>query len=128
MTRQGPAYWALMALFVGFCLAPFLWLVLTSLSPDADIASLPPLLPSRLVFDHYPAVFTERPFARFLLNSLAVASATTAFCLAVAVPLSYSSTLRMLIGAAACSRGLASSDLVGPPWVCRPSAASETAC
>lgn len=83
MRSQGPVYWLIMTLFVAFCLAPFLWLIITSLSSDTDIARIPPLLPAQIVFDHYPAVFTGRPFARFLLNSLVVASATTLFCLAV---------------------------------------------
>lgn len=39
-----------------WCLGPFLWQVLTSLKPDAEITRLPPLLPLSPTLAHYAAV------------------------------------------------------------------------
>jgi len=64
-----------------FCLAPFLWLALTSLKPEAELTSLS--LPSSLTFRHFQQVLFEREFFRFVLNSVVVAGTTTLLCLAV---------------------------------------------
>lgn len=62
-------------LVVLFCAGPFLWQVLTSLRPENDLTSIE--LPSALTLESYRRVLTERPFARSVLNSFIVASATT---------------------------------------------------
>src|SRR5690606_34754231 len=56
-------------LVAAYCLAPLAWQLVTSLKPPAELSSLPPLLPSRITFEHYAAVFTGHPFPRMLLNS-----------------------------------------------------------
>lgn len=66
--------------FLTFFLGPFLWQALTSLWPEAELTRP---LPTALTFENYVSVFSERPFARIVLNSLAVAAITTAFCLAI---------------------------------------------
>lgn len=75
------AHYLLAALLVSFFLAPYLWQIVTSLKPDAELATLPPLLPSKLRWQHYAEVFSGRPFARIILNSAVVASSTTLLCL-----------------------------------------------
>src|SRR5262245_60033982 len=57
-------------------LLPFVWMVLTSLSPAAD-AGVGPWVPERFVFSNYAEVFAATPFARFLWNSLFVAAWVT---------------------------------------------------
>jgi len=75
---------------VGFCLAPFLWQVLTSLKPPAEVFSVPPTWwPSRFSLESYRQVLTGRPFLRYVANSLQVAVATTGLTLALAVPAAY---------------------------------------
>lgn len=69
------------ALLVSFFLAPYLWQLVTSLKPNAELATLPPLLPSKLIWQNYVEVFSGRPFARIILNSTVVASSTTLLCL-----------------------------------------------
>jgi multiple sugar transport system permease protein len=64
-----------------FCLGPFLWQVLTSLRPEGELTGVG--LPSSLSLASYRGAFEGRPFGRVLFNSVAVASATTAFCLAI---------------------------------------------
>lgn len=75
--------WTLLIAVAAFCLLPFLWQLLTSLKPALEISHLPPLLPTKIVLDHYMAIFRDRPFGRFILNSIIVASLTTLFCLSI---------------------------------------------
>ncbi len=63
------------AVVVLFCAGPFLWQVLTSLRPEGDLTSLD--FPRSLTLESYRSVLTGRPFARSVLNSFIVASATT---------------------------------------------------
>lgn len=76
---------AAVALLVAYCLAPLLWQVVTSLKPAAELLALPPLLPTRITFEHYAAIFEGHPFARIMLNSAIVAGATTLLALALGV-------------------------------------------
>jgi multiple sugar transport system permease protein len=76
-------YYFLAALLVSFFLAPYVWQLITSLKPSEELAMLPPLLPSKLVWQNYAEVFTGRPFARIILNSAVVATSTTLLCLAL---------------------------------------------
>ena len=56
-------------------ITPFIWSLLTSIKPDNEIFRLPlKWLPSTVVFDHYIAAFQSVPFARYLFNSLYLAT------------------------------------------------------
>lgn len=66
---------------VTFCVGPFLWQALTSLRPEGELTHVG--LPSSLSLASYAGAFHGRPFGRVLLNSLTVAGATTALCLAI---------------------------------------------
>lgn len=74
---------AALVLLALYCLAPFLWQVVTSLKPAAELTSLPPLLPTRVSFEHYAAIFTGHPLMRLIANSAIVAAGTTALALVV---------------------------------------------
>jgi multiple sugar transport system permease protein len=64
---------ALLALF------PMLWMVSASLMPSGEATTYPPrLLPSRVTFEHYAALFTRLELGRYLLNSAFVAVVVTA--------------------------------------------------
>ena len=76
-------FWTLLMAVAAFCLLPFLWQLLTSLKPASELSTLPPLFPTKLVLDHYIAIFRDRPFGRFILNSVIVASLTTFLCLLI---------------------------------------------
>jgi multiple sugar transport system permease protein len=62
---------------------PFVWVVITSIKPDRDLATLPPILPSTVTFDHYRDLFQGRPFYRYIINSTIVSLATTGVCLVI---------------------------------------------
>ena len=78
------AFYTLAILVILWSIMPFLWQFLTSVKPAAQLTLLPPLLPESLDLSHYPRVFIERPFGRYMINSLVVASATTIFSLLIA--------------------------------------------
>lgn len=62
------------ALLAGaWSLAPFLWQVVSSLRSPSD----------------YARIFTARPFARYILNSLLVGGSATALCLGAGAPAAY---------------------------------------
>ena len=69
--------------------APFFWQVLTSLKPEADLLRLPPLFPEQLTLEHYRVVFQQSPLPRSLMNSLAIALATTLLVVGLALPAAY---------------------------------------
>lgn len=68
---------------VVYTLAPFAWLVISSLKPEHELNSVPPVLPQSPTLQNYAQVFAVLPFARFFLNSTLVAGITTLFCLAI---------------------------------------------
>ena len=70
-------------LTLAWTLSPYLWQIITSLKPSAELAKLPPLLPSEIVFESYRSVFVNQPFARIILNSMVVASSTTLLSLVI---------------------------------------------
>ena len=55
---------------------PFVWMVLTSLKPLAEVG-LPQWLPEALRWENYAEVFTVIPFARFYWNSLYISCCVT---------------------------------------------------
>lgn len=66
-----------------WCLGPFLWQIVTSVKPDAELTHLPPLLPSEPTLAHYRSVISGTPFLRIILNSTIVATGTTLLSLII---------------------------------------------
>jgi multiple sugar transport system permease protein len=74
---------------VAYCLAPFYWMLVSSLRRTSDIFDTS-LLPSPVSFENYRAVFgPAQGFTRALLNSLIVAGITTALALLLATFTAY---------------------------------------
>ena len=74
-------FFVTVALLLVWSLAPFLWQVLTSLKPPAEVFSVPPTYwPSHFQFSSYALIFKTRPFATYIFNSLLVAFGTTICC------------------------------------------------
>ena len=61
----------------GVMFFPFLWTLVTSLSPVTGLSATPTLIPTDLSFSAYATLFENTPFARIVLNSLGLAAATT---------------------------------------------------
>jgi multiple sugar transport system permease protein len=68
---------------------PFFWQVLTSLKPEAELMLLPPLLPSRLTWEHYQVVLERSFMLRALVNSLGVGLLTTILALILGLAAAY---------------------------------------
>ncbi len=59
-------------------LVPFVWMVLTSFKPLAEIFVFPPTWwPETFTFENYKVAFSAAPFGRYYVNSLFVAVAVT---------------------------------------------------
>lgn len=80
----------LICLFLVVVLFPFYWQFLTSLKPAREITEMS-LLPNLKTasFNAYHFIMTERPFLRYMLNSLAVASITTLLSIVIACMAAY---------------------------------------
>jgi len=62
-------------LIVCFALAPYVWMILTSIKPAAELAEWPVrYLPRDATLQHYRELITRTSFAGSLLNSLIIAS------------------------------------------------------
>jgi len=92
---------AALVLLAAYCVAPFLWQVVTSVKPAAELTSLPPLLPTRLTGEHYVAIFAGHPLLRIIANSAVVAVCTTALALAVGALAAYAVSILRMRGRAA---------------------------
>lgn len=63
-------------------LLPLVWMLLTSVKPEAEIVSFPPrLFPHSITFEHYADVWSRIPFARLYLNTIIFAGSVTAISL-----------------------------------------------
>lgn len=77
-------------LIIVFALAPYLWMILTSIKPDAELTRSPiTYLPGAATLDHYRTLLGRTTFGGNLVNSLIVALGTVALGLAVSVPAAY---------------------------------------
>jgi len=77
-------------LIVAFALAPYVWMVLTSLKPQSEVTQTPiTYLPASPTLEHYAELFQRTSFAGNLVNSLIVACGAVALGLALSVPASY---------------------------------------
>jgi len=76
-------------LIVIYCLAPFYWMLVSSLRPDSEIFDNP-WWPAHPAMENYQAVFQpSNNFLRGLLNSLIVSVAVTVIALLIATFASY---------------------------------------
>ncbi|WP_369392952.1 carbohydrate ABC transporter permease [Streptomyces sp. CG1] len=86
--RTGLLYAGVVAV-VAYCLAPFYWMLVSSLRRTSDIFDTS-LFPAPVSFENYRAVFDPaQGFTRALLNSLVVAGITTALALLLATFTAY---------------------------------------
>ena len=97
MIRRSPyvdgARWALVLAALVIVVFPFYWMVNTSLKPASEIFLSPPtFISSNWSLDAYVTVLTQRPFARYFLNSLVVTLGTTLLSVTLAAFAAYGFT------------------------------------
>lgn len=80
----------LLGMFLVIVIFPFYWQFLTSLKPTREITEMK-LFPNfeTASFNAYRFILTERPFLRYMLNSLMVALLTTVIAVLIACMASY---------------------------------------
>lgn len=83
---QKIAKYALACIFVVFSVFPFVWMVSSSIKPQARMYTIPPQwIPLSPTLEHYRFSLFETSLLRFFFNSLFVASVTTIVSIALAV-------------------------------------------
>src|SRR4029079_15420167 len=84
------ALYTLIWLAVLWCLAPFLWQIVTSLKSDAEMSALPvTYIPQHASLQHYDALFVRKPFASYLLNSFIISATSTILCVGLSALAAY---------------------------------------
>ena len=79
-----------LALIVIFALAPYVWMMLTSIKTSEDIAAFPVrYLPTAPTLEHYQMLLQRTSFAGNLFNSFVIASGAALLGLALAIPAAY---------------------------------------
>lgn len=74
-----------------WCVAPFVWQIITSIKTNAEIVQIPNVyVPRAPHLEHYQALFLRKPFAHYLWNSLLVSSVSTLVCLVISAMAGYS--------------------------------------
>src|SRR5690606_494230 len=77
-------FWLLVILILIYTIFPFLWAVLASVKPNADISATPTrYLPSELYWGNLDYVLHQRDFLYALRNSIIVSLSTVAIALIV---------------------------------------------
>ncbi len=82
------AFWLMVAAILAFALFPFYYAVVSSLRPPARLFEAA-WLPATWTTASYAAVFSDQPFGRNILNSVAVAGSVVALSMLVGVMAAY---------------------------------------
>ncbi|WP_248579579.1 carbohydrate ABC transporter permease [Nocardioides sp. InS609-2] len=77
--------YAVMAAGLVLVVIPFVWMLLSSFKPEAEVRAVPPTWwPETITMDNYTQLFTQLDFPRFFMNSaivaVAVAAGNMVFC------------------------------------------------
>ncbi len=84
--------WAYIVISALIVLPPVVWIVSTSLKPEADTIKFPPeWIPSPISFDNYIGLLTPTTI-RFFVNSLIYAAGSIVLALAICIPAAYVAT------------------------------------
>jgi multiple sugar transport system permease protein len=84
--------WVYIVISALIVLPPVVWIVSTSLKPEADTIKFPPeWIPSPITFDNYLGLLTATNI-RFFINSLIYAAGSIVLALAICIPAAYVAT------------------------------------
>ena len=86
---RSAAVLALVVLGAVLMLFPFLWTVVTSISPGASLTTTPKLIPDNPSLAPYLQLFERVPFAQVILNSVIIAVISTVFQLVTSAMAAY---------------------------------------
>jgi len=83
------AFYLFLVIFLSIIIFPFYYELITSFKTLGEIFNSFSLIPSTITAVSYKAVFTARPFARFLWNSFVISGLTTIIALVIATFTAY---------------------------------------
>lgn len=84
---------------VAFALAPYAWMIITSLKVNSEIIRFPVTYwPEQITFEHYRMLFSRTTFGGNLVNSLIIATGAMMTGILVAVPAAYAFSRFRFIG------------------------------
>lgn len=83
-------YYATIIVCVFFFLLPLLWMLLNSFKSALQIAELPPKFIFEPTLVNFHNVFATQDFVRYIINSLVIASGSTALGMALGLPAAFS--------------------------------------
>jgi len=116
----------LLWLGVGTCLVlsltPYVWFVTTSLKTPVEITSVPPRFWPSGTLAAYRSALVDHGLARYMMNSLVVAAATTIIALLAAAPAGYAlarlpvAGRRVALGASLAAAMFPQIAIAGPVW------------
>lgn len=86
------AVYAFLIGYIVFSLFPAVWMLGNSFKSDQEIFQVPPIYFPSVKWDSYQAIFDERPFIKYTLNSLTVSLVVTAICIGLGAPAAYGFT------------------------------------
>jgi len=102
-----------LAAFLVWALFPLYWMIVTSLKPRSELASLKDLLIVKApTLEHYQALLSTSDFPRWFLNNVIVAFTSTALALAISILAGYAIARLRFPGRWVVSRGVLFSYLI----------------
>ncbi len=108
-------------LLMTWSLAPVLWTAITSLKPSSEVFAIPTTyVPRRPTAANYVDIFRQRPFGRYIANSLFVATSATIIATAAAALAAYALTRLRLRAAPWVERSLLVVALIPPALLVAP--------
>ena len=72
-----------------FTLFPFVWMIASSLKTQSDLLASPPVWLFTPTLEHYAEIFADQKVTDGILNSLIIASCTTALAVALGTPAAF---------------------------------------
>jgi multiple sugar transport system permease protein len=95
-------FWLAVLVLLSPVVFVFLWMLSLSLKPDVENTAYPPIfIPRQPTLDNFREVFTNSPFGLYAVNSLVVATVSTALSLLIGVPAGYGIAKSRVYGLAA---------------------------
>jgi ABC-type glycerol-3-phosphate transport system permease component len=108
------AVYAFLIGYIVFSLFPAVWMLGNSFKSDQEIFQVPPIYFPSVKWDSYQAIFDERPFIKYTLNSLTVSLTVTAICIGLGAPAAYGFTRYVFRGNKFMFSAILASRLVPP--------------
>mgnify|MGYP000386991951 CR=1 FL=1 len=88
ITPTGALLYVFLTVVLVFMMIPFVWLLISSLRPNADLFNEPFAVPKTLSFENFRAVMESHPMLLYFANSVAIAAIATVIAVGAATVLS----------------------------------------